>query len=132
MPKIIVVLLLLHRHAIAATVASMAYFAAGASDLRVIAPVESCQFVARRSPWGRLGSVLDVGSRLHRVRGGFHRWIQISTGPQQCAETYHDPPKFWIQSYLESPKQRRMRRKRLPDPRPIPEGAREPICPRKK
>ena len=41
-------------------------------------------------------------------------------------------PRFWIQSSLESPKHRRMRRRRPPDPRPIPEGVREPICPRKK
>jgi hypothetical protein len=37
------------------------------------APVESCRFVARRSPWGHLGKVLDVGNRLHRMRRGFHR-----------------------------------------------------------
>ena len=55
------------------------------------APVESCQSVARRSPWARLGSELDVGNRLRRMRGRFHRWIQIKTGPQQCADDYHDP-----------------------------------------
>ena len=42
------------------------------------APVESCQFVVLRSPWGRLGSLLDVRKRLHRTRGGFHRCIHIS------------------------------------------------------
>ena len=41
-------------------------------------------------------------------------------------------PRFWIQSSLESPKRRRMRRRLLPDPRPIQEGVREPIFPRKK
>ena len=41
-------------------------------------------------------------------------------------------PKFWIQSSLESPENRRMRRRRLPDTRPIPEGVREPIYIRKK
>jgi hypothetical protein len=96
------------------------------------APAESCRFVARRSLGRRLGSVLDVGTRLRRMRGRFHRWMQISTGPQQCADKYHDPPKFWIQSSLESPKHRRIRRRRLPDPRPTPEGVREPICIRKK
>ena len=93
------------------------------------APMESCQFVALRSPRGRLGSELDMGSRLRRMRGRFDEWIQIKTGPQQLS---HDPPKFWIQSSLESPKYGRMRRQRLPDPRPIPEGVREPICIRKK
>ena len=41
-------------------------------------------------------------------------------------------PKISIQSSLGSTKRRRMRRRRLPDPRPIREGVREPICPRKK
>ena len=40
--------------------------------------MESCRFVARRSLGRRLGSVLDVGNRLHRMRGGFHRCIHIS------------------------------------------------------
>ena len=37
------------------------------------ASVKSCRFVVLRSPRGRLGSVLDVGTRLRRVRGRFHR-----------------------------------------------------------
>ena len=35
--------------------------------------LESCQFVVLRSPRGRLGSELDMGSRLRRMRGRFHR-----------------------------------------------------------
>ena len=35
------------------------------------APVESCQSVALRSPWGRLGSVLYTCKRLHRTRRRF-------------------------------------------------------------
>ena len=35
------------------------------------ASMESCQFVVLRSPRGRLGSELDMGSRLRRVRGRF-------------------------------------------------------------
>ena len=96
------------------------------------ASVESCRFVARRSLGRRLGSVLDVGSRLHRMRGRFDRWIHISTGPQQCADNCHDPPKFSIQSSLESLKHYRMRSTRPPDLRPIPEGVREPNYIRKK
>ena len=42
------------------------------------ASVESCRFVVLRSPWGRFWSVVDVGNRLHRTRGGFHRCIHIS------------------------------------------------------
>ena len=37
------------------------------------APVEFCQSVVLRSPWGQLGSVVDVGNRLRRMRGRFHR-----------------------------------------------------------
>ena len=94
--------------------------------------VESCRFVVLRSPGGRIGSVLDVCKRRYRMRGRFDQWIHISTGPQQCADNYHDPPKFWIQSSLESPKHRRMRPRGRLDPRPIPEGVREPICIHKK
>ena len=42
------------------------------------ASVESCQFVVLRSPWGCLGSLLDVRKRLYRTRGGFDRCIHIS------------------------------------------------------
>ena len=94
--------------------------------------VKSCPFAALRCPWGRLGSVLDVRKRRRRVRGRFHRWMQIKTGPQQCADNYHDPPKFSIQSSLESTKLSRMRRRGPSDLRPIPEGVREPIYIRKK
>ena len=99
---------------------------------RTAASVESCQFVARRSPRGHSGSVPDVGSRLRRGRGRSHRWIHISTGPLRSTSVGHDLPKISIQSSLGSSKYGRMRRRRLPDPRPIPEGVREPICPHKK
>ena len=42
------------------------------------APVESCRFVARRCPWGRLGSVLDTRKRLHRMRRRFKHFWSIS------------------------------------------------------
>ena len=90
------------------------------------------RFAVRRPPRGRLGSVLDVGNRRHRMRGHFHRQIHISTGPQQCADNYHDPPKFSIQSSLESTERSRMRSRGPSDLRPIPEGVREPIYIRKK
>ena len=99
---------------------------------RAGASMESCRFVVLRSPRGRLGSELDMGGRLRRVRGRFDRWIQIKTGPQQCVELYHDPPKFSIQSSLESTERSRMRSRGPSDLRPIPEGVREPICMRKK
>ena len=45
---------------------------------RAGASVESCRFVVLRYPGGRFRSVVDVGKRLHRTRGGFHRCIHIS------------------------------------------------------
>ena len=38
------------------------------------APVETCQFVVLRSPWGRLGSVLYTCNRLRRVRRRFKQF----------------------------------------------------------
>ena len=87
------------------------------------------------------GPVVSLGSFLGRL---FTRAIAyaayaaaarvrcISHGPLRYTSIGHDPPKFSIQSSLESPKHCRMRRKRLPDPRPIPERARGPICIQKK
>ena len=45
---------------------------------RTGASMESCRFVVLRSPRGRLGSELDMGCRLHRMRGRSHRYIHIS------------------------------------------------------
>ena len=96
------------------------------------APAESCQFVVPRSPWSRLGSELDMVSRLQRMRGRFDQWTQIETGPQQCADNYYDPPKFSIQSSLESTERSRMRSRGPSDRRPIPEDVCEPISTHKK
>ena len=94
--------------------------------------MESCRFVILRSLRGLLGSELDMGSRLRRMRGRFDQWMQIKTGPQHYAELYHDPPKFSIQSSLESTERSRMRSRGPSDLRPIPEGVRGPIYIRKK
>ena len=67
------------------------------------ASVESCRFVVLRSLGGHLGSVLYTCKRLRRMRGRFHRYIHISTGPQPDIGPEPKPPKFWIQSSLESP-----------------------------
>ena len=96
------------------------------------ASMESCRFAARRSPRGRFWSVVDVRKRLHRMRGRFHRWIHISTGPQPHICLQPKSPKFWIQSSLESPKRQRMRCMWLPTIRATPVAVRGPICPRKK
>ena len=63
---------------------------ADAAAAGAVAQVKSCQSAAPRPPRGRLGSKLDMGSRLRRMRGRFDQWIQIKTGPQQCADNYYD------------------------------------------
>ena len=75
------------------------------------ASMESCRFVALSSPWGRLGSVLYTCNRQRRVRGRFHRYIHISTGPQPAIGFVHKSGKFCFQSSLKGPKHCRMRRK---------------------
>ena len=96
------------------------------------ASMESCRFAALRSPWARLGSVQYMCNRLRRMRGRFHRWIHVRTGAQPDIGPEPKSPRFSIQISLGSSKYGRMRRRRLPDPRPIPEGVREPIYIRKK
>ena len=57
--------------------------------------VESCQFVARRSPRGRLGSELDMGSRLRRMRGleiHLPRCISSQVSPSQNAKVLDPEP----------------------------------------
>ena len=94
--------------------------------------VESYHVVVLRSPRARLGSVLGMRNRLRRMRGRFDQWIHISTGPLRSTALDHDPPKFWIQSSLESTGNRRTRSRGPTDLRPIPEGVRDPIYIRKK
>ena len=53
-------------------------------------------------------------------------------GPLRSIALDHDLPKISIQSSLGSTKNRRMRSRGPPDPRPIPEGVREPIYIHKK
>ena len=96
------------------------------------ASVESYQFVALRSPRGRLGSELDTFNRLRRMCRRFQRQVHLAKMHLSTFRSAMVCQKFWIQSSLESPKHCRMRRKRLPDPRPIPEGVQEPNCIRKK
>ena len=91
------------------------------------ASMESCRFAARRSPRGRFWSVVDVRKRLQRVRHPFHQSIHIKQGAQPANQLEPKSSMFWIQSSLESPKNRRMRSRRLLDLRAIPEGVRVPI-----
>ena len=44
------------------------------------APVETCQSVVLRSPWGSFWVLLDVGNRLHRMRpGSGHKTNSLAT-----------------------------------------------------
>ena len=83
--------------------------------------MESCRFVVLGCCGGRLGSVLDTGSRLHRMcRALPSVQMQIKTG-KNCwiSSTTKMPQVFDQESALESPKNRRRRPTQLPDPRPI-------------
>ena len=98
---------------------------------KAAAPVEFCQFVVLRSPRGRLGWY-NTCAIAYAAYAAASRVRYISRGPLRYTSIGHDPPKFSIQSSLEDPKHRRMRPRRLPDPRPVPEGVREPSWIRKK
>ena len=53
------------------------------------APVESCQSLPKRCPWGRLGSVLYTCTRLHRIRRRFkHFWSISLSRPQRNSNFY--------------------------------------------
>ena len=45
---------------------------------RADASMESCRFVVLRPPRGRLGSELDMGSRLRRMRGRIPLQIHLA------------------------------------------------------
>ena len=51
---------------------------------RAAAPVESCQSLPKRSPWGRLGSALYTCNRLHRLRRRFKHFWPISLSSPRC------------------------------------------------
>ena len=96
------------------------------------ASVESCQSVVLRSPGSRFWSVVDVRTRLQRVRHPFHQSIHIKQGAQLANKVEPKSSKIWIQSSLESPKRQRMRCRWLPTIRTTPVGVRGPICIQKK
>ena len=54
------------------------FAAEGALRSMAATPAESCQSLPKRSPWGRLGSVLDTCTRLHRIRRRFKHFWSIS------------------------------------------------------
>ena len=105
------------------------FAAEGALRSMAAAAVESCQSVVLRSPWGPLGSVLYMVSRLHRMRRRF----------EVLSANSLNSPSYLSMNYLAMAsralgghKRRRMRCRRLPTTRPTPRGHLEPIYPRKK
>ena len=96
---------------------------------KAAAPVESCQSLPQRSPWGRLGSGLYMVSRLHRMR----RRIQHILANSLSIATHLSMNYLAMASRaLGGPKRRRMRCRRLPTTIPTPRDLQEPIGPRKK
>ena len=98
------------------------------------ASVESCQFVVLRCPLGspRVGTI-HTRNRLRRMRRRFKHFLANALSAPAQTLKHQVRQGFRFQSPSRAlPRRRRMRRRRLPDPRPIPEGVREPISPRKK
>ena len=60
------------------------------------APVESCQSLSNRSPWGRLGSVLYTCKRLRCVRRRFNHFWSISLSRPLALAIFR--PRFCFQS----------------------------------
>ena len=61
----------------------------GGRGHRAAAPVETCQSLPNRCPWGRLGSVLDTCTRLHRIRRRFkHFWSISLSSPRRFSMNY--------------------------------------------
>ena len=92
-------------------------------------PAETCQSVALRSPWGHIGSVLYMVSRLHRMR---RRFQHILANSLSIATHLSMNYLAMASRALGGPQVRRMRYRRLPTTRPTPRDLQEPICPRKK
>ena len=93
------------------------------------APVESCRFVARRSPWGRFGSAVVACKRLHRKRRSLQHILANSLSRQRSFTKFR--------ADLGSETSRLLHRwhkrcRRLPNTRPTPRALQEPIYPRKK
>ena len=99
---------------------------------RAAAPVESCQSLPKRSPWGRLGSVLYTCKRLRRKRRRlsiFSRFLSAARGTLAIFRPILLPG---LSGSTRLPHRRRMRCRRLPATRPTSRDLQEPFCPRKK
>ena len=65
-------------HVLGAEKGNFLFAAEGALRSVAAAPVESCQSLPNRCPWGRLGSVLYTCNRLRRIRRRFKHFWPIS------------------------------------------------------
>jgi len=103
--------------------------AEGALRSMAAAPAKTCQSLPKRSPWGRLGSVLYTCKRLYRTR---RRFQHISANSLISAA--HKTMNYLAMASraLGEPQAPSMRRRRLPTTRPTPRDHQELICPRKK
>ena len=50
--------------------------------------VETCQSLPKRPPRGRLGSLVDVRNRLHRMRRRFNHFWSISLSSPQSNSNF--------------------------------------------
>ena len=85
--------------------------------------------MALKSPWGHLGSLVDVRNRLHRIRCRFQH-ISANSLINAAHKTMNS---LAIDSRaLVGLHRWPMRYRQLPTTRPTPRGLQEPIWPRKK
>ena len=96
------------------------------------APVESCQSLPGRCPWGRLGSVLYTCNRLHRMRRRFNHFWSISLSSPRSISIFWPSLLPEPSESTRPPHRWRMRCRSLPTTRPTPTGLQEPSWPRKK
>ena len=93
------------------------------------APVESCRFVARRSPWGRFGSALVACKRLHRTRRRLEHILANSLSRQRSFSKFRAGLGSETSMLLH---RWRKRCRRRPTTRPTSRDRQEPIYPHKK
>jgi len=93
------------------------------------APMESCRFVARRSPWGRFGSAVVACKRLHRTRHRLQHILANSLSRQRSFSKFRAGLGSETSRLLH---RWRKRCRRLPTTRPTPRDLQEPIRHRKK
>ena len=95
-------------------------------------PAESCQSLPKRSPWGRLGSVLYTCKRLHRIRRRFNHFGRFLSAARRGIATFGQGLLPKPSETTRLPHRWRMRYRRLPTTRTTSRDLQEPTCIRKK